>query len=60
MFESLIKSNKNVNDDSASSVDVQPIINITNISGDNYTGSASNKSLGNGNTFNGPVYMGGK
>ena len=36
------------------------IINITNISGDNYTGNALNKSLGKGNTFNGPVYMGGK
>lgn len=60
VFESLIKSNKNTNDNSASSIGVQPIINITNIGGDNYTDNALNRSLGNGNTYNGPVYMGGK
>ncbi len=58
VFESLIKSNKN--GDSTSRMGVQSIINITNISGDNYKDNASNKSLGNGNIINGPVYMGGK
>ena len=58
VFESLIKSN--ITDGTASGMAVQPIISITNISGDNYTDNASNKSLGNGNTFNGPVYIGGK
>ena len=60
VFESLIKSNKNINADSVGSIGVPPIINITNISGDNYTDNASNKSLGNGNTFYGSVYVGGK
>lgn len=58
VFESLIKSN--INDNTTSSTGVQSIINITNISGDNYTDNASNNSLGTGNTFNGPIYMGGK
>ena len=60
VFESLIKSNKKINDNNVSSMGGPSIINITNISGDNYTGNALNKSLGKGNTFNGPVYMGGK
>lgn len=60
VFESLIKTNKNTNDNSTNSSSVQSIIQITNICGDSYTDNASNKSLGNGNTFNGPVYMGGK
>lgn len=59
VFESLIKSNKNIKDNN-SSIDVQSIINITNINGDNYTNNASNKSLGNRNIFNGSVHMEGK
>ena len=58
VFESLMESN--INDNSVNNIGGQSIINITNISGDNYTDNASNKSLGNGNTFYGPVYMGGK
>lgn len=58
VFDSLIRTS--INNDRTSSTDVQPIINITNISGDNYSDNAINKSLGNGNTFNGPIYMGGK
>lgn len=57
VFESLIKSNKNIKDNNTISTDVKSIINITNISGDNYTKNASNKSLGNRNIFNGPVHM---
>lgn len=35
-----------------------PTTNITNINGDNYTGNSKNRSLGRGNTFNAPIYMG--
>lgn len=59
VFESLIKSNKNIKDESVSSIGFSPIVNITNISGDNYTGNTLNKSFGNGNTFYGSIYMGG-
>lgn len=54
VFESLIASA-----DDARCIDAQPKINIniTNIGGDSYTGSASNKSLGTKNTFNAPVYI---
>ena len=60
VFESLIKSNKNISDNSISGRGVSQIINVTNINGDNYADNASNKSMGNGNIFNGSVYMEGK
>lgn len=60
VFESLISSNKSINADNVMNAGVPPIINITNIEGDNYTDNASNKSLGNGNTFNSPIYIGGR
>ena len=60
VFGSLIKAGKNIYNDSASSMGRPLIINVSNISGDNYTGNASNRSLGNGNTFYGPIDMGGK
>ena len=46
VFESLIKSDKIVNSANAISADIHPIINITNIEGDNYSNSATNKSFG--------------
>lgn len=60
VFESLIKSKKGMNANNTSSVGIQPIININNIEGDNYTDSATNKSLGNRNKFYAPINICGK
>lgn len=57
VFESLIKSDKSVNADNSISTNIHPVINITNIEGDNYADSATNKSFGSKNTFNAPVYI---
>lgn len=57
VFESLIKSDKVVNSGNAISADIHPIINIINIESDNYSDNATNKSLGNKNIFNAPVYI---
>lgn len=56
VFETLIKSNKNIDNDNNSNMGNSQIINI---SGDNYNDNASNKSLGNGNTFYGSIFIGG-
>lgn len=45
VFESLITP-KNVSDDSIGSMGEPPVINVTKISGDNYTDNVSNRSLG--------------
>lgn len=57
VFKSLIESNQKVNIKHTNNIDIQPIINITHIKGDNYTGNSTNKSLGTGNTFNAPIYI---
>lgn len=56
VFESLM-DNKYLEDNSISKKDGTSTINITNAEGDHYTGSAVNKSLGHGNTFNAPIYI---
>lgn len=60
VFASLTKANKKYNSNNSCSTNIQPIINITNTKGDNYSDNAINKSLGNNNTFNAPVYVEGK
>lgn len=75
VFKSLIKSNiknnsKNISKSGDKFVKESEIIekerstsfniSVYDIKGDNYTGNATNNSLGNENTFNGPIYVGGK
>ncbi len=60
VFESLIKADKMLRLENTNIGERPSTINITNIEGDNYTGNAINKSLGNGNTFNAPIYLGGE
>ncbi len=57
VFDSLINNKKDINANNAYNTDMQTIVNITNIEGDNYTGNSINKSLGNRNTFNGSVFI---
>lgn len=58
VFEEIIKANKGADIENKSIRENTPTINITNIEGDNYTDKAVNKSLGSGNTFNAPIYIG--